>query len=287
MKLLPLSVKKKLSKVMKWFEFGTAITVICGSFLAGVGGMIAYQNIGDKNEKTVLQQKVDHLLTSHRVSRSMHTIVEGTEKGGDFALNLPKAREKEAALTAAFNAEAEATGVALVHARGISPAQRSELYKQLGEIKPQPDYFKNGTNGADDFILFSFAQSRVMNRPGFTPTIETAREITAYPDLSGLVVAGSMFGPLLLSIGGIFSFCSARRRLDDSIHSEESAIRGAEDAARRLEREKAQKEEAEAVARKAVEAAEAERLAKLPPSVELDRDISVRQIRLTGKGQIP
>ena len=123
-----------------------------------------------------------------------------------------------------------------------------------------------------------------MDRPGFKPTVETAREIVNYPGYAGVVFVTCFAGPLLLSIGGVFGFCSVRRRLDDSIYDEEQAISRAKDEAARKEKEDAKKAEAEVIARKVAEAAEADRLAKLPPSVELDRDISVRQIRLVDKG---
>ena len=158
MKLLPLSVKKKLSKFMNWFGGGTATFLIVGSFLGGIGGMLGYESWGDEKERVVLQEKVDHLLTSYKNSQSVHTVVEMAAAGTDLAIDVSKAREREAALTAAFNAEAEQTGIALAHARKISPHQRNKLYKQLGEIKPRPDYFREGKTEDEGFVLFSFAQ---------------------------------------------------------------------------------------------------------------------------------
>jgi hypothetical protein len=119
------------------------------------------------------------------------------------------------------------------------------------------------------FLLFNTMQSRTMDRPGFTPTVETAGTIVKHSDYPTAIAMGSVFGPPILAIAGLFGFCALRKRLDRSIVEDETEIVQQEEETKK----------AEAV-RLAVEVAEKERLDKLPPSVSIDRDIKVRQIKL-------
>ena len=292
MKLVPLSVKKKINRFMQWFDVCSAMVLGCVALFGGIGGMLFYGVHGgpqEAQEKTVLQEKVTHLLKTYNVSQSMHTIVMEAKDGSGIAVAIdpPRAREQDKRLKDAFNTEAQQTGIALAHARQLSPHDRYDLYKQLDPIQPLPDFFKKAPDkDADVFLTFSFAQSRVMNRPGFKPTVETAREIISHTsNNSALPILGSILGPVLLSVAGMFGFCAARRRLDASIDKEEDAIRQAERKAQEAARNaEAAHQQAEADRLRA-EAAEQERIAKLPVAVAtaLEHDISVRQIKLAPK----
>jgi hypothetical protein len=276
MKLLPLSAKKKLSRFMHWFDFFSILFVTVGGLFGGLASVLTYDAVGgDKQQKAALQEKVDHLLQSYKMSQSMHTVVVASEKGAKLGLDLPVSRAGDKSLNDAFNAEAQSVGIALAHARGLSPNQRYELYKPLQAIQPLPDYFRKMGKDAD-FTLFSWQQSEVMNRPGFTPTLESAREIAGKADYGGLVAVGAILGPPLLGGCGIFAFCAMRRRLDKSIERDEDDLTKEKEAVEKAEAQR----QAEEAARKAVEAAEAERIAKLPPSVSLERDIAVKQIKI-------
>ena len=282
MKLLPLHVKRKISSRMHLPGFLTAMLLSVGAFIGGLGGLFVYQEHGGPHkgqEKAVMQEKITHLLTTYKTSESMHLLVTGQAKGQDFALVLPKAQEKDKSLRAVFETEAQATGIALAHSRELSPNDRYLLHKQLTVISPLPDYFKNANADDATFLLYSFRQSRVMNRPGFTPTVETAREIVSGPDRGGLVTVGFIFSPLLLTLGGMFGYCALRKRLDKSIQNEDIALSLAKEVA---EREEIARKEMEAE-RAAAEAAERERIAKLPVTTVLENDISVRQIKLAAR----
>jgi hypothetical protein len=297
MKLLPLNAKKKLSKFMGWFDFGAAMFVVLGSFIGGIGGMVGYERLprpGGTAENTSLTQKADHLLTSYEKSKAMHVVVLAAEKGEKLGVDLTQAKEADAKITADFNAEAQAVGIAVAGARHINPHQRYELYKKLEDIKPHPDYFKSGATGDEDLLLFTAGRAHVMKGSNAAPTIEQTRKIVAFPSPGVPLVMACIFGPLALGIGGVWGFCAARRRLDNSIYAEEKAIKEAEQArrdaelaAQRAEQQK-EKDEANRLAENvAREAAELERRANLPAAVAepLEHDISVRQIRLTDKNK--
>lgn len=295
MKLVPLNVKKWISKQLHRVGFMTATVIGAVSFLGGIGGMLFYQEYGgpgEAKEKIVMQEKVDHLLKTYKMSESMHLLVQAEGKGQDVALVLPKAQEKDKTLRAAFEAEAQATAIALAHERHLSPKDEFELYKKLGVIDPLPDYFKKTRMDNDNtqFCFLSYAQHRVMNRPGFTPTIETAREIVSHiPDNVVLPTMACVFLPSLLTAGMIFGYSAGRKRLDTSIRVEEKAIEQAQLAAEKAEKKALRAQRIAAAARAKAEEAERQRLANLPVAVAtaLENDISVRQIKLAPREQRP
>lgn len=290
MQLLPLRFKKAISKQLHRLGFVTALFLGFGSFLGGTIGMLVYQQHGgpdEAKEKTVMQEKVDHLLKTYRLSESMHVLVQGQSEGKNYALVLPEAKEKDKVLRADFEAEAQATGIALAHARQLSPKDQQALYQKLGEIQPLPDYFVKAPPRDDisPFLALSINQHRIMHRPDFKPTLATAREIVTATGEGGWTIPAFMFGPALLSLAGIFGYWGARRTLDKSIDKEETAIYEAETAAAASQRAAEAQRQADEAAKLAAEAAERERLENMPVAVAapLDRDISVRQIKLAPK----
>lgn len=279
MQLLSLAMKQKLSRCLNKFRSGTLVLLLGGSYLVGLGGIFVVPNLsgsGASKQAAALQQKVDHLLSSYRMSQSMDMVVKAGAPDKSFGLDLPTARQKDSSLKQAFETEAQATGIALAHARGLSAEQRYKLYHALDEIKPKPDYFPAHGESDADFMLFNPKQAHVMNRPHFQQTLASAREIATIPGNGTGLVLGVIFGPMVLTGIGAFGFCAARRRLDRSIENEEKMIAQAEEDRRQAEALR----QAEEAARIAAEEAERKRIAALPPSTRLERDIRVKQLKL-------
>ncbi len=289
MELVSLNLKKNISRRMNWFGELSALLVIVGGFWAGMGGLLRVEykgagGTGEKQEDTALQQKVTHLLQTYDTKKSLDTIIALADKGTDMGLDIARAHERQKGLNAAFNAEAQVTGIALADARLLSPDERYKLYQRLDVISPHPDYFRSTKSGDNDaFILFNHSQSKVMDRPGFKPSVEAARRIVDYNGHPTLFVMGFFFGSPLLALGGVFAFSKARNRFNQSIYDEERAIRDAEEKERQAREAKDKEAAARAEAEARQLAEEQERLAKLPPSTTLDRDIQVRQIKLAPK----
>jgi hypothetical protein len=210
----------------------------------------------------------------------MHQVLQAAEKDPGYGFDLPKAQAKEKSLMDAFNAEEQALAIEIAHAPNLNAHQRYLINKPLMEIQPQLGYFRSTKDEDEAFALYNHYLSQLKRRPDFTPSIETARELAAEPGYGTPIALGAILGTPVLMLGGVFLFCAARRRLDGSIAKDEKAIRAAEEEAQKAE----EKRKADEAARLAEEAAERERVAKLPPPVELDRDISVRQIKLKNGG---
>ena len=274
MKLLPLNTKKNIHRFMSRFRGGTAALLIVGATFAGIGGLIGWEITGaggpgrDK-EKTSLQEKVDRLLETNRTMRSFNAVTNVLAAGRDFALDPVKVQAKQAELKAAFNAEEEATGIALAHAQTLSPHERTNLYTQLSSLKPLPDYLR-APGEDEDFMTLEPLRKQVMSRPGFTPTLATAREIIAGPRYGGKLLLTGLLGAPIFAIISVFGFAATRKRLGKSIHKDEVELKRAEEAARQ--------------AAEAQQAQQAQQAA-LSPNVTtvLDRDIRVRQIKLAGR----
>ena len=277
MKRIPLSYKKKLSRCMNWFGLNSAMTLGVVTFFSGGAGLMVYERHagpGEAREKAVLQEKVTHLLMDYKVSQNMNLLLQ-TTGGPDTGVivDYQRAAARDKSLRDAFEAEAKDTGIALAHARQISAHDRYDLYEQLDKIQPTPDYFRK-----PGLLTFSHAQSQVMDRPGFAPSLETAREIVTHADHRGALTLGCLLGPFLLGLAGMFGFHAGRKRLDQSIEGDEAEARNAETKMLAAEAE-----------RKAAEAAEAERVTNLPAAVATatERDIRVRQIKLASRSAEP
>ena len=275
MTLLPL--KKKLSRFMQWFGLGSAVAVGAAAFCAGPAGLTVYERHGgpdEAREKAALQEKVTRLVADYKISQNMHMLMQ-TAGGPDVGVvvDFQRAAARDKSLKDAFEAEAENTGIALAHARQISSNDRDGLYGQLEGIQPKPDYLRTPSS-----LTFRHAQSQVMDRPGFTPSLETAREIVSHADHRMSLALGCLFGPFLISLAGIFGFYAVGKRLDLSVKNDAQAEKDAEAARLAAEAE-----------RVAGESAERERVAQLPVAVAtaLEKDISVRQIRLAAKDRTP
>jgi len=273
MKLLPLDAKQKIYRRMNWFQEGSAVLLLAGSLFSGVTGMFIWERIGSggdrhDKEKITLQEKVDHLLETNSTMRSFNAVTTVLASGRDFAIDPAKVKVKQDSLKAAFNAEEEAVGVALAHAQYLSPHERTVLYWKVRPIASLPSYLQE-PNQDEDFIVRNHVRKKLESEPGFTPTIESAKEITSAKAYGGWILLSAILGSPILGIASVFGFHATRKRLGRSI---------AKDEALKMEQERDAREAADA--RKVAEAVEAERVAKLPPSVSLDRDIAVKQIRI-------
>ena len=279
MTLLPLNFKKKLSRFMNWFDFGSAVMVGLLAFFSGPGGMLAYENQAgpdEAKEKAALQEKVTRLVNDYKVSQNLHMLVQaagGPDVG--VVVDLQRATARDKTLKDTFEEEERATGIALAHARQLTAGDRLDLYNQLDDIHPTPDYFRGPSKSTEGYLTFRRAQSQVMDRPDFAPTVETARDIVSRSESYGGPMLGCIFGPFLLSLGGMFGFCAARRGLCKSIGKDEKKAKEAETLRQAAEAES-----------RAADAAEQERVSKLPTAVATatERDIRVRQIKLAAKG---
>jgi hypothetical protein len=123
-------------------------------------------------------------------------------------------------LDAAFQAQARQTAVDIMHARQVPVEELAEMGKKLrAELDKQPDYLIG--NSTDDMRK---CQNGIMSKPGFTPTIESARQIAA------CVSAADDFnakGTALLFVGVpvLFTFANAARTgLEKSIRRDEEVI---------------------------------------------------------------
>jgi hypothetical protein len=279
MKLVPLKAKKAISSLTHRLGIGTAIVLTAGSFLGGLGNMLYQRENGtggpaEKTEETALQQKVDHLLRTYKATQDVDALAEmvgqpGTGSGVDPA----RAAAMKKSFDAAFNTEAQALGIALATARTPSPDERCHLYRQLNVIKPLPDYLSPAAQeSCASFMLFDHSQSRVMDRTGFKPTLDAARDIVNYDGYPLTLIFAGIFGPMALSIAGVFAFGAAQRRLDGSIASDEAEARRKQEEARSAEAERL----ANAARRQAEDKAR-------PQSTALEHDIKVKQIKLAPK----
>jgi hypothetical protein len=296
MKFVSLETKRKIHKYMRRLSGGTAFLVMLGSIAAGIGFNVYLQHKSaggpaEVAEKAEVQGKVDHLIATYNEMQAVDLLAKSADGQQAIGTNEAALKMGAAQLHQKFNAEAEATAIAIAHATKVSSSDLDDMTRLLKVVKPLPDYFIGPSGGEADFETFHYAQAQVMNRPGFTPTLASAREIAA--KAKGTAAEGLfllILGPALLSAAGALAFEGARHRLGRSIETEEKENQERAEAARKLdeERRKLAKERRKA-ARIAAVAEAAARPGKVAASMKsgLDRSIQVHKITLLPQQKAP